>query len=1334
LAAFRLTEKEQNNEKTIEIRSIRNKNWQKRHKQDQTQDQTVSETKKGGETPAQAAQNNQNDKKGAEAGSEPNAAPKNAISAAALTPKRAEGLRREAKARAIVERDGTIAFGGGRYWASGLARRARAGSRMLGSTLLAQQLTLSIFEERLIESRIGGEAVLRKKGQADHWDDELGRGFAELALFFPKERARAWAKTEWKEAVALLDEPGKKTEELKEEADEIASMWEAGEEGRMLGANRLTEAEGGRARAWALWATQVASLEALQEIIEHSKQTLALIAADAELSEPCAQLANASALGRRLGLSEESSTLWGQWLAWCEMGGNGCSEAMRCVAESLHWEGEPQRELWEAFERAVGAPRGALAELFAPESILDRAGLTVGRRGSDQFDWSRHSGLRMASAFIGLSGRLFKPATGEAELIGRFVRPAQTHGAGAANEGKGSAEGGFATSTASGAQERAAGEQGEPAESAEAELGWRVADFTWAEREAKAVLAALQSGEPVKILLWGLPGVGKTELALALAREAGLRLAVPPALSAWEMTNKERDQGAIRLQSVVAADKLSGTLGRVALLVDEAETILKGAKGSDRKSQIVEAFAESSTPQIWVVNDLAETHAATLRRFSFVAKIEPMPLRERERLAAKIFEDKELALRAAQALRTPAELAQARDWCRATGQWSWESISLLLSGRQKANGAAQEHESGDQEFTSLQVIVPDGAPSAEQGFAAIAGYPEVKSDGRELIEFFREPERYRKMGAKIPRGVLLTGAPGVGKTLFARALAQEAMAPIVLAASSELAARPSRIGEVFAEARRRAPCVVFLDEIDILIGDTRDGAGKPQVERQKILNRLLLEMDGFDPLEGVLVLGATHSTDRLDDAAARSGRFGRTIEFREPSFEDREAILRHAARDVPTAKGVDWAALAESSQGFSGADLAQAVNTAAMAAARARESAVGEDYLFEALDQVAWGDATGVPMTEEARQRVCVHESGHAMLALAAGLRVDRMTVRARRGMLGAVMSSQAEGDHVFGEAQAMGRLRVCMAGMAAEETVYGHADAGSGGDLETATKLAHRFVTRWGLSDMKLGGLALAEPFAAVSDGLVGRWETERERLLSRAHAEAGKLLSERRKMLLGLAAWIREKREANGLEIREWLAAWGKEHPDEAPLEPAAERVAARANLLPLTGVQTPAIALTRAGAARRREQALRDGRADLAGAAATAAWGAQGAAGAAEREGAREPQLLADERKNGAEIPALAARFGVEAQAQSPASPETQSVPLAAIVGEAVEDGARLMEQEAGKAAEEDGQGAEAGADGGAETAADAAQNAGGHLTVARRVPRRRGKSATPPAAAD
>ena len=366
-------------------------------------------------------------------------------------------------------------------------------------------------------------------------------------------------------------------------------------------------------------------------------------------------------------------------------------------------------------------------------------------------------------------------------------------------------------------------------------------------------------------------------------------------------------------------------------------------------------------------------------------------------------------------------------------------------------------------------------------FDDVAGIDEVKAEISEIVDFLKDPEKYGRVGARMPKGVLLTGAPGTGKTLLARATAGEAKVPFFSASASEfiemiVGVGASRVRQLFAEARKVAPAIIFIDEIDT-IGRSRAGARAMggHDEGGQTLNQILTEMDGFTGHEGVVVLAATNRPDVLDAALLRPGRFDRTIVVHSPDHKGRAAILRVHTRKIRLAGDVDLDALAASTPGMTGADLANLVNEAALLAARRGGDAVSQRELMDALEKVQLGAARNVVIPEEERRRTAYHEAGHALLGMLqpGADPVRKVSIIPRGRALGVTLSTPEQDRYGYDANYLRGRIIGALGGMAAEQEVFDVVTTGAESDLESATRIARSMVGRWGMSK-KIGAVSV--------------------------------------------------------------------------------------------------------------------------------------------------------------------------------------------------------------------------------------------------------------------
>ena len=411
-------------------------------------------------------------------------------------------------------------------------------------------------------------------------------------------------------------------------------------------------------------------------------------------------------------------------------------------------------------------------------------------------------------------------------------------------------------------------------------------------------------------------------------------------------------------------------------------------------------------------------------------------------------------------------------------------------------------------------------------FEDVAGIDEVEAEIDEVVDFLRDPEKYRRLGARAPKGVLLAGAPGTGKTLLARATAGEANVPFFSASASEfiemiVGVGASRVRELFSEARKVAPSIIFIDEIDT-IGRTRGAVAiGGHDEREQTLNQILTEMDGFSGHEGVVVLAATNRVDVLDPALLRPGRFDRTIMVHAPDHNGRIQILRVHTREVPLSRDVDLDRLAAATTGMTGADLANLVNEAALLAARRSQEVVSQQDFTASLEKVQLGTARKLVIPEQDRRRTAYHESGHALLGMLqpGADPVRKVSIIPRGRALGVTLATPEEDRYGYDEIYLRGRIIGALGGMAAEQEVFNVVTTGAESDLEAVTRIARSMVGRWGMSE-RVGKLSVlpadGDPrMTGASDGMLNAVDEEVRRITEECYAEARRLLRENRTKL---------------------------------------------------------------------------------------------------------------------------------------------------------------------------------------------------------------------------
>ncbi|MCX5796470.1 MAG: ATP-dependent zinc metalloprotease FtsH [Elusimicrobia bacterium] len=440
----------------------------------------------------------------------------------------------------------------------------------------------------------------------------------------------------------------------------------------------------------------------------------------------------------------------------------------------------------------------------------------------------------------------------------------------------------------------------------------------------------------------------------------------------------------------------------------------------------------------------------------------------------------------------------------------------------------------------------------ETTFADVAGCDESKEELQEIVEFLKSPEKFEKLGGKMPRGVLLFGAPGTGKTLLARAVAGEAGVPFFSASASEfvemfVGVGASRVRDLFDQAKKAAPAVIFVDELDAVGRHRFAGIGGGHDEREQTLNQLLIELDGFEQNQGVVLIAATNRPDVIDPALLRPGRFDRQIAIPLPHLKGREEILKVHARKIKMGPDADLSVIARRTPGFSGADLANVINESALLAARKNKTGVELADLEESIERVVAGPQRKSRIMSDAEKKiVAYHESGHAVVAklLPATDPVHKVSIVSRGHALGYTLQLPKEDKHLTSRSDILNRLAVLLGGRCAEELAFSEMTTGAADDLSKASAYAIRMVTEFGMSD-KVGPLSLKEPDreiflgrdisqgAGYSESTAELVDSEVKRIVMEAHSKARELLTANRKKLDVLAARLIEVEFLSGDEI---------------------------------------------------------------------------------------------------------------------------------------------------------------------------------------------------------
>ncbi len=473
-------------------------------------------------------------------------------------------------------------------------------------------------------------------------------------------------------------------------------------------------------------------------------------------------------------------------------------------------------------------------------------------------------------------------------------------------------------------------------------------------------------------------------------------------------------------------------------------------------------------------------------------------------------------------------------------------LALFLLLRAWGGGAAGRGGSRPLSFGKSQAKIYDRSSQNQVTFNDVAGVDEARAELVEVVSFLKNPDKYRALGARVPKGVLLIGPPGTGKTLLARAVAGESGVPFFSMSGSEfvemfVGVGASRVRDLFEQAKERAPCIIFIDELDA-VGKTRAGGGvfAANEEREQTLNQLLVEMDGFDPGSGLIIMAATNRPEVLDKALLRAGRFDRTVLVDRPDVRGREAILGVHVRKVKLAPEVALKTIAQRTPGMVGADLANVVNEAALACARRSGQVVEKRDFEEAIDRIQLGlRKEGRVMNDDERRRVAWHEAGHALVALSVEHAdpVHRVTIIPRSiGALGATLQLPTEDRYLMTKDELHDALAVMLGGRSAEELACHDVSTGAQNDLERATELARQMVCRFGMSELgpqtfgrPTQGQFLAAPVSFeernFSEATAQRIDKEVGGLLEAAHGRARKILEEKRATLDAIATTLLER-----------------------------------------------------------------------------------------------------------------------------------------------------------------------------------------------------------------
>lgn len=547
-------------------------------------------------------------------------------------------------------------------------------------------------------------------------------------------------------------------------------------------------------------------------------------------------------------------------------------------------------------------------------------------------------------------------------------------------------------------------------------------------------------------------------------------------------------------------------------------------ENEDNKKIIKQILHEPELAQIWVIDNLDKIPADMVSNFDVVIYLGEMNQKKRLELSQSFFRDEDLSYRISQSTRTPGEIKKVANWCEMSCDYSWKNIFHFLASRDKLAYASKGGH-------SLLKEIP-----VEDSLVDMAGYPEMNELLHDLADYFNHPEYYRKLDAKVPKGILLTGEPGTGKTHFAKHLTRNIGVPLYMVDTSAMAHDISLIPIVFEQARQKAPCILFMDEIDSLINNPATMMGL-DLEKQKVLNAFLSQLDGIHSSEGVLVIGATHRNFKPDPAAVRAGRLGQHIFLSLPHEQARKSIWQAHLKNRPVASTVDYDNLAQMSSSFSAAEIAEAINRACIQAAKHRSEKLEHHHLSVACDDIFWGNPdTNMVLSEEEKKTTAIHEAGHALIAMKNGFQVQRITVRPRKSALGAVQWQIKEGEWTFSRESLIARIELALGGIACEKAILGSFRNGGTSDLKHTREILHHMLMQAGLGETFGLSYNTEQDTHFWSEQRKAQLEAEEKEILHIAMNNCCQWLEANRQLVMALAHDLKTEREISGKQLLHW------------------------------------------------------------------------------------------------------------------------------------------------------------------------------------------------------
>lgn len=603
-----------------------------------------------------------------------------------------------------------------------------------------------------------------------------------------------------------------------------------------------------------------------------------------------------------------------------------------------------------------------------------------------------------------------------------------------------------------------------------------------------------------KVLIHGKNLSGKKSLVHSILKLLGYK--------GFTINHKEHqsNEAKNKLHELNLADRLLSKFEKSALIIENSED------NYDLKSK--NKIKLNNSLQFWTVSNIKEVDANFLQTFDIILEIEPPPLKQRIQLSKFFFEDESIAIRIAQSLKQPFEIIRIGKLCHLAQDWSWKHITLLMSNFNSITNIEDE---------KIDLNRLDN----EDDIIPLVGYPDLKELLNKLVNFYKNPNEYMKMGAKADKGILLVGPPGTGKTHFARNLSKIVNLPIFAPDTSVLASNLEGINNMFIELKKHSPCILFLDEIDTLIANPKV-FGVINLEKQKIVNTFLSNIDGIESNDGILIIGTTHRKDNFDPAAIRSGRLSKVISLNLPTEDARKEIWEVHLKNKMVDENITMEQLAQLSVGFSCADIMEASNKAAVLAVESQRKEVGIIDLQIACDETFWGYTDSNMIVNEKQKRITAyHEAGHALLAWRHGYKVQRITIRPRQNSLGATHFVGEEGVFNMSIEGIRNKLQVMLGGICAEKIIFGYYENGGIGDLKHANDLVYHALSQAGLGNE--GPIHLGDPKLWSNDRRL-RLEYEEKEIMEKEFAETESYLNLNQDLLKELALYLLEHKEISG------------------------------------------------------------------------------------------------------------------------------------------------------------------------------------------------------------